>query len=639
MSSDDSLHIRVKYFNAQVRELTFKIKKSTELKKVFEVVAARQYKDIELSSIKFLFNDKLISETDTCQSLKLKEDDEIDCCTHSEFLLIKILEELSMTNELSFSDLLEKIKDIPRYAIHDLSFVHLAVISMTKNTSLEDFPDEVSRRSGLFCNGTTQSYLLHLACYNEHCPTSIINLLVEQYPDALRYWETKDDYRQSNGLPLHYYLSREKNIDIDAVKMLAGAYPQAIVTHDDDEMQSTPLDIVISNSNIKNKCDIITCLLDAKPSSISYVDRWGRTKLAKTCIMFNGVDSLFEVVQLLYNEYPEALMISDDYGRLPIHHLCDNIDLDDSTSLDILHLLNKDDAAALLMISDDYGLFPIHYAVINKSANFCKELLAMSPETVRSETFRGNLPIHTACHSGRVDTVQYLLEVYPESAHIANFYGYLPIHGVILNGSEMVDRHTAALELLLEYDPGVASKVETEMLRLPLHLACHTGNLHTIQLLFDTYPEAIWARDRNGNTPLDLLWKSDSIGNIPLIKFLEGQLKYVSKHESQGNDSNLPLYRALYDNATLGVIKLLLDGSSDTLQLANSQGLLPIHIACEFSSVKVVNYLLDKQIAVLSARNSDQKLPIHLLCESGGEDESVSYVETIYRMLLANPEL
>lgn len=261
MSSDDSLHIRVKYFNAQVRELTFKIKKSTELKKVFEVVAARQYKDIELSSIKFFFNEELISETDTCQSLQLKEDDEIDCCTHSEFLLIKILEELSMTNELSFSDLLEKIKDIPRFAIHDLSFVHLAVISMTKNTSLEfmehlikDFPDEVSRRSSLFCpHGTTQSYLLHLACYNEHCPTSIINLLVEQYPDALRYWETKDEYRQSNGLPLHYYLSREKNIDIDAVKMLAEAYPQAIVTHDDDEMQSTPIDLVISNSNIKNK--------------------------------------------------------------------------------------------------------------------------------------------------------------------------------------------------------------------------------------------------------------------------------------------------------------------------------------------------------------------------------------------------
>ena len=112
MSSDDSLHIRVR--NVQVRELMFKIKKSTELKKVFEVVAARQYKTIELSSIKFFFNDELISETDTCQSLQLKEDDQIDCCTHSEFLLIKILDEQC---KLSFSDLLEKIKDIPRYAI------------------------------------------------------------------------------------------------------------------------------------------------------------------------------------------------------------------------------------------------------------------------------------------------------------------------------------------------------------------------------------------------------------------------------------------------------------------------------------------------------------------------------------------
>jgi len=398
------------------------------------------------------------------------------------------------------------------------------------------------------------------------------------------------------------------------------------------EMQLTPLDVVISNSNIKNRCDIMTCLLDAEPSSIQYVDEWGRTILAKACI--DGVASLFEVVQLLYNAYPEALVIRDDYGRLPIHHLCCNIDLDDSTFLDILHLLNKDDAAALLRMADDGGYLPIHHALMNRSANFCKELLVMCPETVRSESLNGNLPIHIACCSGRVDTVHYLLEVYPESVHVTNFNGYLPIHEVILHGSERVDQHIAVLELLLEYDSEAASKVETEMFRLPLHLACMYGNLHSVQLLFDTFPKAIWARDRNGNTPLDLLWKSDSIGNIPLIKFLEGQLKYVSNESATRS-----LHCALYNNTTLGVIKLLLDGSSDTLQLANSQGLLPIHIACEFSSVKVVNYLLDKQIAVLSARNSDQKLPIHLLCESGGEDESVSYVETIYRMLLANPEL
>lgn len=325
-------------------------------------------------------------------------------------------------------------------------------------------------------------------------------------------------------------------------------------------------------------------------------------------------------------------MISDDYGRLPIHHLCGNIDLDCSTFLDILHLLDKDDAAALLRTADDYRYLPIHHAVINKSANFCKELLVMCPETVRFDTFNGNLPIHIACHySSRVDIVEYLLEVCPESVHVPNFYGYLPIH-VFLEINE--DQHLAVLELLLEYDSEAASKVETEMFRLPLHLACMYGNLHSVQLLFDTYPEGIWARDRNGNTPLDLLWKSDSIRNIPLIKFLEGQLKYVSNESAARS-----LHRALYDNATLGVIKLLFSGSSDTLQEANSQGLLPIHIACEFSSVKVINYLLDKQIAVLSARNSDHKLPIHLLCESRCEDESVAYVETIYRMLLANPEL
>jgi len=470
-------------------ESTFWVKESTEMIEIFgkyvEVLAADpNNKTVEFSTLRFFFNDKLISGNDTCQSLQLKDDDRIDCYTRSEILSLELLRQCE--SDISFSALLEQI-------------------------------------------------------------------------------------------------------------------------------------------------------IDSEPSSVRYIDELGRTLLAKACSM-SGVESLFEVVQLLLNAWPEALMIVDHRGCLPIHYLCCNSGLGDSTSIDLLHLLISDDAT-LMRIADDNSFLPFHHAVFRKSAKFCKELLALCPETVRVESIIG-LPIHIATGFGQVNE---RLE----------------------DASTIALRHVSVIELLLEYDPSGASVPDAVKQWLPLHAACiaYYEYLPVVRCLFDQYPEAIWARDVYGNTPLDLVrLRENKIdpSYTAVIDFLEDQLKYVTEdmvHDgnesttksakfwsnlykcTQDGSGSLPLHHSLRNNATLGVIKVLLYENPDTLWVTNHQGLLPIHIACQYSSVKVVNYLLDKQITVLSARNSDQKLPIHLLCESGGEDESIAYVETIWRMLLANPEL
>ena len=55
----------------------------------------------------------------------------------------------------------------------------------------------------------------------------------------------------------------------------------------------------------------------------------------------------------------------------------------------------------------------------------------------------------------------------------------------------------------------------------------------------------------------------------------------------------------------------------------------------------MVTYLLGIQASSVSKRNGNNKLPIHLLweCEEDKVDrESPEYVETIGRLMLANPE-
>lgn len=169
---------------------------------------------------------------------------------------------------------------------------------------------------------------------------------------------------------------------------------------------------------------------------------------------------------------------------------------------------------------------------------------------------------------------------------------------------------------------------------------------------------------------------------------LEAQLVYAEKAQDMRTlataDENgwLPLHHALKDNAPLGSIKLLVQGHKTALRTAVGNR-FPIHIACEFSSIEVVKYLIEEidgdmfeylneyvykdyplhyacrggnlgvikyllsnhsplVVSSVSERWIDNKMPIHLLCEAGKEKvndrESTEYIETIWLLLLTNPE-
>ena len=389
-----------------------------------------------------------------------------------------------------------------------------------------------------------------------------------------------------------------------------------------------------------------------------------------------------EIVQLLYSTLPEALQLRDNYGWLPIHCLCCNEDLDDTASLDILQFMLEIDPNLLREVGNgDYGRLPLHNAVANKSTAFCKILIDAYPESLRIGSGDGSLPIHVACVHGvdKSDTIQYMLELDPEIINAEDSRRKLPIHWAAENGI------TKSIELLLKYDPDAASKeTNNGSHRLPLHRACaaYNPNLTSIQLLYDAYPEAIFARDRDGRTPVDIARSNDR--NQPTIKvFLQTQLEYFRQAQDMtfmttvDGDGWLPLHRALKDDAPLGSIKLLIRGNRAALQVAGQNGVYPVHIACEFSSKKVVwylvelaevdtlnsidannnsplhyacrggnydvlKYLLEANVPSVSDRNNDNKLAIHLLFECGEEThdrESMEYVETIYQLLLANPEV
>ena len=547
---------------------------------------------------------------------------------------------------------------------------------------LDSFPGAVSWQTDKYdYNRSTATTLcvLHCACYNMHCPGSVIKLLLEEYKAAAKCLATVEHGVQDwnvVGLPLHYYLTRKSNIDIDIVKMLVEAYPQSLVVTD-ETYACYPIHAAAINSSTNNLSEIIEYFLELEPTSLRVLDGDGSTPLHLAC---ENERMNLELFKLLYNSWPDAIRMPNPglNGNFPIHEICYNRMLEDTDALAILRFMIDIDQT-IVRGRDSDGYLPIHRAVRCKSLAFCKALIDSYLESLRVRTNHGSLPIHSACgHYGsaaNIDTIQYMLDLYPESINIRTADGrHFPIHNAAQG------KRTDIVELLLKYDPDAASKESSFKRRLPLHVACGqplTEHLDVVKILYDAFPQAITIRDGDGKSPIDL---ASERNNSTIINFLQAQQTYIR----QATDSTamttpdhngwLPLHHALKDKAPLGSIKLLLKGNLSAIRVVSNIGTLPIHIACKFSSIKVVRhlveldiitvshldrnkdsvlhyacrrgnlgvirYLVDSHASLVSDTNADNRLPFHLLleCETEQVRESLEFTEVCFRLLRSHPE-
>ena len=157
----------------------------------------------------------------------------------------------------------------------------------------------------------------------------------------------KGDYNRdkyAEGLPLHYHLTRESNMDISTIKILVEAYPEALTTCDDDT-RATPIHTLVCNPTIGELYDILQFLVEAEPSSLRLTDGNDRGPLHFACVN-KKIDS--KIVKLILDVWPESILQRGNCGDLPIHCLCYNMDLDETASLEILELLVEMDPQSVM---------------------------------------------------------------------------------------------------------------------------------------------------------------------------------------------------------------------------------------------------------------------------------------------------
>lgn len=314
--------------------------------------------------------------------------------------------------------------------------------------------------------------------------------------------------------------------------------------------------------------------------------------------------------------------------------------LDDSFTLEMGKLLLEKCPRALKEYEDK---LPIHHACMRKSPEVVKLLIDCLPDSVWKYGLNG-LPIHYACQSRRVDTMRYLFQICPESFEYHNASGMLPIHWAVYCGASI-----EVLEFLIMHTPdGVSAACPVEY-RLPGMLPLHFATMHcdrpedlrAVQLLFGAYPQAIYATDSGGETPFDVATEG-------ALAFLQNQRAYIEvaqnmellQHPNQLTGM-LPLHQIVDSRfISLGSVKLFAEAYPNTLQIADHNGRLPLHTACENGCFVAIGYLLDKYPAAVATKTEDGKLPLHLLCEHSGENESeddLERVRAIWLLIRAHP--
>ena len=105
-------------------------------------------------------------------------------------------------------------------------------------------------------------------------------------------------------------------------------------------------------------------------------DEDGQLPLHHACL---SNDVSLGVIQLLIDAAPDSVRREHNGGRMPLHYLCKNKDLEKSTALEILKLFLENCPESIRHKSDK-GALPIHIAAIKtKSPEFLSVLIEAYP--------------------------------------------------------------------------------------------------------------------------------------------------------------------------------------------------------------------------------------------------------------------
>ena len=357
---------------------------------------------------------------------------------------------------------------------------------------------------------------------------SILNLLLEAYPDSAMQAETEygelplyravtnkspafckilvDAYPESvkmggriNKLPIHYACSKGC---IDTVEYLFGLYPESLHIRINT---SGYLPIHKAANNGENAAEIIKFILSHDPECLSkpivsgHVRRGGGTQENNGGLPLHIVCSYRDdsnKTELIYDLYPEAILIRNGDQQLPIDILIKRLDE-----------------------AHRHGYSDKNISRIQESISFLQTQMnyarkAQDRTYMRTLDVTGSLPVHTALRArAPLGSIKLLVKGNSDAINVPDGNG---VHSLDI-ACEFSP--LGVVKYLAEISPDRLSTCDVNK-NYPLHHACRGGNCKVIEYLLDRPMSSASVSERNAN---DML---------PIHLFCE----FVSKQEADDDD-------------------------------------------------------------------------------------------------------
>ena len=282
---------------------------------------------------------------------------------------------------------------------------------------------------------------LHLAC--KRAPQSIVQFLVDCFPDAVQYRDNDGNF------PLDHALHAADPND-QVVELLVQQYP-VLLSFSDDEGRLPLHRTIRHNRSRYNK--IVDILVEYCPGALLFQDAQGKTPLLQACADNNSLSQVYslvkkwpeqvttqvnlileedtfngemlpsalaskaaslERVQMWVRLHPEVVIETPDLqGRLPIHYAAVSMSED---ALDIIQFL-MDQSETCVSVADHHGRLPLHYAAVGKSgwSQVTELLLEVYPEGLLHADKDGRLPWHYADCARQDGVYDRICELYPDA--------------------------------------------------------------------------------------------------------------------------------------------------------------------------------------------------------------------------------
>ena len=458
---------------------------------------------------------------------------------------------------------------------------------------------------------------LHALCCNEHATLEAVKLVLEFHPDAVSLQADSDGFT-----PIHCACQNSK-ISLEVVRYLMDLNPEALrIT----AQGKTPIALVIENCyRAKPRMDLVNLILRKDPECIQIRVQDPESEHGVTTLLHFACKHIFvtpELLQTLVEHWPESASIPDPGGSVfPLHSILGLPSMGRIITIpySLVKLLVDNCLGAVrrrmresefsppslpLYVACREGMsfevikcigdaFPQAYTSLNGFGNSClhgyclsgsmdkrviRHLLSKNHRAIQMENHIGILPLAYAMQKENFDTdiIKYMVQQNPESAQDTSCF-----HAAAATGSKEL------FDFFFERFPqGVYSRC-TGTERTILHKVAKSEigvtSEEWLRFIYELYPEAIKETDAEGNLPLHVLCERyyESKSRNGSVQLLLSKFRGGAKHRNR--DGCLPLHMMFRDHKDRHAddIRLLLRSYPEAVSVADKEGRLPLHYACQ----------------------------------------------------------